>query len=288
VHASGGKALRERHGIRPDAGPEIDDSRRRGLEDGLCAIKSGAPQRGAQARFDREMRGESFRKQVPWLMCGVLLGVGHGHNAKRDSHRTHKILHMTQEDAETIVRQRIRGLRVARGWTLDTLAARCYLSPSTVSRIETGRQRIALEQLVAIAKALGTSLDQLVEPEGDEDVVIRPEPESVGGATFWLLSRERDRRGVTIGKMRLTEERESPSAQVHPGYEWFTVLSGTIRLTLGTRTILVAPGQAVEFSTMTPHRIEAHRGPADILTIFDHDGQQAHLPGHGHPTSRTE
>lgn len=194
----------------------------------------------------------------------------------------HKILRMTQEDAETVVRQRIRGLRVARNWSLDELAGRCFLSPSTLSRIETGRQRIILAQLVDIAKALGTSLDQLVEPEGDEDVVIRPEPESSGGTTYWMLSRERDRRGVTIAKMRITDDRESNGPQVHPGYEWFTVLSGTVRLQLGTRTILVHPGQAVEFSTMTPHLLQAHEGPAELLTIFDHDGEQAHLPGHRH------
>ncbi|WP_435891779.1 hypothetical protein [Kocuria palustris] len=41
----------------------------------------------------------------------------------------------------------------------------------------------------------------------------------------------------------------------------------------------VSPGQAAEFSTMTPHALEAHRGPAEILTVFDHDGEQAHLPG---------
>lgn len=187
---------------------------------------------------------------------------------------------MTQEQIETIVRQRVRGLRLARGWTLDALAARCYLSPSTLSRIETGQQRIALEQLIEIARALGTSLDQLVEPEGDEDVVIRPEPQQMGGSTFWLLSRERDRLGVTIGKMRITAERDLGGAQVHPGYEWFTVLTGVVRLQLGTRTILVYPGQAVEFSTMTPHLLEAHEGPAEILTILDHNGEQAHLPGH--------
>lgn len=186
---------------------------------------------------------------------------------------------MTQEGTEAIVRYRIRGLRVARGWTLDTLARRCYLSPSTLSRIETGHQRIALEQLVAIATALGTSLDQLVEPEGHEDVVIRPEPESMGGTTLWLLSRERDRRGVTIAKMRFTETREEVEPRVHPGYEWFTVLSGTIRLQLGTRTILVQEGHAAEFSTMTPHAIAAHDGAAEILTIFDQDGEHAHLPG---------
>lgn len=188
---------------------------------------------------------------------------------------------MTQEKTESIVRQRIRGLRQARGWSLDTLAGRCYLSASTLSRIETGHQRIALEQLVMIAKALGTSLDQLVEPEGDEDVVIRPEPESVNGAMFWLLSRERDRRGVTIGKMRLLADREIGGPHVHPGYEWFTVLTGVIKLELGSRTILVYPGQAVEFSTMTPHSIEAHDGPAEILTIFDQDGEQAHLSRRG-------
>ena len=145
---------------------------------------------------------------------------------------------MTQEKLDEVVRQRIRGLRRARGWTLDTLAARCFVSASTLSRIETGSRRIALEQLVAIARALGTSVDQLVEPEGDEDVVIRPEPEPIGGATVWLLSRERDRRGVTIAKMRITPDRDVRGTQVHPGYEWFTVLTGTIHLQLGERSAI--------------------------------------------------
>lgn len=189
---------------------------------------------------------------------------------------------MTQKDTELIVRQRIRGLRLARNWSLEALARRCEISPSTLSRIETGHQKITLEQLVTIAQALGTSLDQLVEPEGNEDIVIRPEPETIGGMTFWLLSRERDRRGVTIGKLRITEELSGRVPAVHPGYEWFTVLSGTVKLTLGTKTIMVTPGQAVEFSTMTPHLLEAHLGPAEILTILDQDGEQAHLhPGNG-------
>lgn len=195
----------------------------------------------------------------------------------------HRLLRMTQDAIDEVVRQRIRSLRVARGWTLDTLAARCYLSASTLSRIETGHRRIALDQLVPIAQALGTTLDQLVEPEGDEDVVIRPEPEMRPGSTVWLLSRERDRRGVTIAKMRITAERDEGGPGVHPGYEWFAVLSGTVRLTLGERTILVREGQAAEFSTMTPHSIHAHEGPVEILTIFDHDGERAHLPGHQHP-----
>jgi transcriptional regulator with XRE-family HTH domain len=187
---------------------------------------------------------------------------------------------MTQEDAmDTVIRQRIRGLRLARGWSLDALAARCYLSPSTLSRIETGHRRIALDQLVPIARALGTTLDQLVESAEDEDVVIRPQPDHAQGVTTWLLSRESTLHGVTVAKMRITTDRSTGSGQlsVHPGREWFTVLSGTARLDLGERTILVEAGDAAEFSTMVPHAIGAEDGPVEILTIFDHDGERAHL-----------
>ncbi len=187
---------------------------------------------------------------------------------------------MTQEmPMDAVIRQRIRGLRLARGWSLDALASRCHLSPSTLSRIETGHRRIALDQLVPIARALGTTLDQLVESADDEDVVIRPQPERTRGVTTWILSRERAHHGVTVAKMRITPDRPTGSDQlsVHPGREWFTVLSGTVHLQLGQRSILVQTGDAAEFSTMVPHTIGAHGGPVEILTIFDHDGERAHL-----------
>ena len=189
----------------------------------------------------------------------------------------HTLLRMTQEVLDATIRQRIRGLRLARGWSLDALAARCYISPSTLSRIETGHRRIALDQLVPIAKALGTTLDALVETEEDADVVIRPQSASRDGMTTWLLSPERAMNGVTVAKIRYDESHCHGEAKVHPGKEWFTVLSGTVRLQLGDRAVLVQPGEAAEFSTMVPHSIGGHEGPAEILTIFDHDGEHAHL-----------
>jgi len=188
---------------------------------------------------------------------------------------------MTQDsDLDGLVRKRIRGLRAARGWSLDDLAARCYLSPSTLSRIETGHRRIALDQLAPIARALGTTLDQLVESDDDDDVVIRPQRDVMRGVTTWMLTREPGPHGVTVAKMRITRPQPRPGADelgVHPGRDWFTVLSGTIVLLLGERTILVETGQAAEFSTMIPHAVGAQGGPAEILCIFDHDGQRTHL-----------
>jgi transcriptional regulator with XRE-family HTH domain len=188
---------------------------------------------------------------------------------------------MTQDgDLDGLVRKRIRGLRVARGWSLDDLAARCYLSPSTLSRIETGHRRIALDQLAPIARALGTTLDQLVESVDDDDVVIRPQRDVVRGVTTWMLTREPGPHGISVAKMRVTKPappRSTDELGVHPGRDWFTVLSGTVVLLLGERTILVEAGQAAEFSTMIPHAFGAHDGPAEILCIFDHDGQRTHL-----------
>jgi transcriptional regulator with XRE-family HTH domain len=188
---------------------------------------------------------------------------------------------MTQDgDLDRLVRMRIRGLREAQGWSLDDMAARCYLSPSTLSRIETGHRRIALDQLAPIARALGTTLDQLVESAGDDDVVIRPHRDEARGITTWLLSGETGPHGVSVAKMRVTRrvpERGRDEMRVHPGKDWFTVLSGTIVLLLGERTILVEAGQAAEFSTMIPHAFGARGGAAEVLCIFDHDGQRTHL-----------
>ena len=189
---------------------------------------------------------------------------------------------MKQEvDVEALVRQRIRGLRVARGWSLDDLARRCHVSPSNLSRIETGHRRIALDQLAVIARALGTTLDQLVESADDGDVVIKPQRDVRHGTTTWMLSSpDRAPHGVSVAKMRVIEAVPADGPEdlrVHPGRDWFTVLSGTARLQLGERVILVEAGQAAEFSTMIPHAINAQDGPVEILCIFDHDGNHAHL-----------
>lgn len=185
---------------------------------------------------------------------------------------------MTQEDGlDAVIRARIRGLRLARGWSLDALAGRCHMSASTLSRIETGHRRISLDQLVPLARALDSTLDQLVESASDEDVVIRPRRDRARGVTSWLLSGDDGPHGMTVAKMRITARRPATELGVHPGRDWFTVLSGTARLQLGDRVITVRAGQAAQFSTMTPHAVTADGGPVEILVILDRDGQRAHL-----------
>lgn len=186
---------------------------------------------------------------------------------------------MKQElDVDRLVRQRIRALRLARGWSLDTLAERAYLSPSNLSRIETGARRIALDQLVPIAQALDATIDQLTESPDDGDVVIRPHRDERRGTTMWTLASSRTPDGLTVTKMLITTPPPPlEEAGVHPGRDWFTVLNGTAALRLGERIIVVEQGDAAEFSTMVPHAIGTHGpDPVEILTILTAEGKQAH------------
>ncbi len=177
---------------------------------------------------------------------------------------------------EQVVRTRLRSLRTTLGLSLDDLASQTNLSASTISRIETGKRTISLDVLVPLARALQVDLDSLLDVKNDDDVVIRPTPSAMAnGATTWMLSRAT---GNTIAmKMRLEISARTPQQQVHPGHDWFFVIEGRVRLLLGERELIVDTGEAAEFATMTPHAFAALEEPAEVIMIFDRDGQRAHV-----------
>ena len=178
-------------------------------------------------------------------------------------------------EIEQVVRTRLRSLRTTLGLSLDELGARTNLSPSTISRVETGKRTISLDILLPLAAGLEVGLDALLDVSTDDDVVIRPTPSRTGGRTTWMLSRP-DSTKIAV-KMRLEPVPTRVQQRVHPGHDWLFVLSGRILLLLGGREITVNTGEAAEFATMTPHAFSAIDEPAELLMIFDRDGQQAHI-----------
>ncbi len=177
-------------------------------------------------------------------------------------------------EIEQTVRTRLRGLRRAQSLSLDDLAERSHLSPSTISRIETGKRAISLDVLLPLARALGAEVETLLAEDVDEDVVIRPTPSSETGRTTWMLSRATG--ATTAMKVRLEPGTGVPKQQVHPGRDWFFVLEGRVQLFLGERAITVEAGEAAEFDTMTPHSFAAAGRPAEVIMIFDRDGHRVH------------
>lgn len=176
---------------------------------------------------------------------------------------------------------RLRRLRDRRGMTLAALAERTGVSVSTLSRLEAGRRRPTLEQLLPLAKAYGVTLDDLVgaPPTGDPRIVLRPQLGPDGSVILPLTRRPG---GIQAYKFVLTSERSArrPEPRAHPGYEWIYVLNGSLRLILGDRDLVIEAGEAVEFDTRTPHWLAPSTGePVEFLSLFGRQGERAHVRG---------
>ncbi|MGW6275642.1 helix-turn-helix domain-containing protein [Streptomyces sp. NPDC055060] len=173
---------------------------------------------------------------------------------------------------------RLRALRRARGTTLAGLADETGLTASTLSRLENGKLRPTLEQLLPLAKAHGVPLDDLVAapPTGDPRVHLRPVKRS--GLVMVPLTRRPG--GIQAYKVIYPPagRRTTVKLRTHDGYEWFYVLGGHVRFVLGEREFSLGEGEAAEFDTRVPHWIgSADSRPAELLALFGPQGERAHL-----------
>jgi quercetin dioxygenase-like cupin family protein len=55
------------------------------------------------------------------------------------------------------------------------------------------------------------------------------------------------------------------------------VLSGRLRLILGEKDFVIKSGEAVEFSTWTPHWFGVVDEPVEAITLFGVHGEKLHL-----------
>ncbi|MEO8889684.1 MAG: helix-turn-helix domain-containing protein [Jatrophihabitantaceae bacterium] len=178
----------------------------------------------------------------------------------------------------TAVGPRLKALLRQREITLADLSAATGISPSTLSRLESGRRRPTLELLLPMARAYGVQIDELVgaPPTGDPRVHLRPVKRN--GMTLIPLTRRTG--GLQAYKMIIpaSRRRTAPSQQVHEGYEWLYVLDGRLRLLLGDQDLVLSPGEAAEFDTRVRHCfLSADSGPVELLSLFGRQGERAHL-----------
>ena len=183
---------------------------------------------------------------------------------------------MTDELAQ--VGARLRAARNDRGWTLDDLAERAGMSPSTLSRLESGKRQASLELLLPLTRQLGIRLDDLVSTQ-TPDPRVRRAPIRRQGMLIVPLAPE----GAPISTYKITYPPvdSPPERRTHDGYEWLYVLSGRLRLLLGEQDLVLTRGEAAEFDTRTPHSMSAVGSrPAQVLSIFNDEGMKMHTHTH--------
>ncbi|HEY3479511.1 MAG TPA: XRE family transcriptional regulator [Streptomyces sp.] len=174
---------------------------------------------------------------------------------------------------------RLRAVRERRGVTLAGVSCTTGISPSTLSRIETGRRKPTLEVVLQLAEEYGVSLDELA------GTAPRPaaEPRSTAPHRFGddkvVLPLTRYVGGLHAHKHVLPAPDRPPGRprqMSHEGYEWLCVLYGRLWLALGDQDLVLAAGDVAEFDTRIPHAVAnaGADGPVEYLVLFGPQGER--------------
>ncbi|MFO7698662.1 MAG: XRE family transcriptional regulator [Anaerolineae bacterium] len=171
---------------------------------------------------------------------------------------------------------RLRTLRMRQGLTGKALAQSAGVSASLVSRIERGNTLPSVGVLVRLAKALGSSLVDLVDespapvvpadarvhaPESNLDSMVVKKDERfrlihpISKAVYELLTPSLNGRHEVL-QLVLGPGREHTSRMgAHPeGQETVVVLKGRCTIRIGSLSAELDEGDAVTFDATIPHR----------------------------------
>jgi transcriptional regulator with XRE-family HTH domain len=160
----------------------------------------------------------------------------------------------------TDVGRRIREAREGSGLTLRAISDATGVSTSMLSLVERGRTSPSIGTLVAICDALDIHMATLFSGEDHADAVLIPAEStvthSVKGLTRRIILDDRSH------GLELTEHVYSPGTASadepthHTGDEVGIVIEGRLTVQVNETTYDLGPGDAVHFSSSSPHRFE--------------------------------
>jgi transcriptional regulator with XRE-family HTH domain len=217
----------------------------------------------AQPRAGRGVRSSATRRDPP-----------------APSPRTERTLGHRSEAAPALG-PRLRAIRVRRGLGLRELARRLDVSPSSISKIETGKNQPSVRTLYAFASELQVTIDEVLDVEQATPVETAsetPARESGAGADGGLaLQRAEGNKAIRLESgvqwkrlmhwsdedlefIETTYEPGDASSRDdnlvrHNGHEFVHLLSGELRVVVGIEDVVLRRGDSLAFPSSTPHRL---------------------------------
>ncbi|MGU3383349.1 helix-turn-helix domain-containing protein [Methylobacterium sp. D53M] len=168
------------------------------------------------------------------------------------------------EPVDRAVGQRLRGLRRARGLSLEAVAFSTGLSIGFISQVERGLSSPSLRVLALLADTLQIGIGGLFEagpdaPDPDPIVVFRKDRPELqlwrAGITKQLLTPPGGTQGMSLFHMVLKPGASTGDEPFsHDGEEAGLVLAGRLTLIVETRTLQLAEGDSFRFESRRPHR----------------------------------
>jgi len=170
---------------------------------------------------------------------------------------------------------RVKELRAERKWSLEAMAAASGVSRSMLSQIERDQANPTLAVTLRIARAFGLSLGEMLElPEASSAVaVIR------AGDSAYHYRSDKDCQIRTLSPLHLEKDVEFYEVRLRPGgalssaphfegtREFLTVQAGSVRVSSGSDTEDLGPGDSAHYRADVTHSITNNGRAAAVLFL---------------------
>ncbi len=185
--------------------------------------------------------------------------------------------------------EKLRSARHAKKTALKDLAAECGLSYSYISQVERGEASPSLSALDSLAKALGTTVWELLRDDSSEApapagsnihhaesvAALQARTQANGTTRASKVVRKDGRRSVILPQSNILYQMLTPDlnrelqlliveaepdtdsgdqALSHGGEECCFVISGKFEIDVGEETFVLEKGDSIYFSSELPHR----------------------------------
>lgn len=158
---------------------------------------------------------------------------------------------------------KIRELRNQKGLTQEELADRCELSKGFISQLENDVTSPSIATLVDILQCLGTNLKNFFNDDDDEQIVFHDEDyfektdAELHNKVEWIIPNAQKNMMEPI-RVTLEPGGSTYPDQPHEGEEFGYVLSGTITIVIGNRSMKAKKGEAFYYTPNSEHYIKTN------------------------------
>lgn len=158
---------------------------------------------------------------------------------------------------------KIRELRNQKGLTQEELADRCELSKGFISQLENDLTSPSIATLIDILQCLGTDLKHFFNDADDKQIVFRNEDffekidSDLHNKIEWIIPNAQKNMMEPI-RVTLEPDGSTYPDQPHDGEEFGYVLSGSITIIIGNRSMKAKKGEAFYYTAGAEHYIKAN------------------------------
>lgn len=179
-----------------------------------------------------------------------------------------------RRDTDIHLGAKLRAARLARGLTMEQVAAHAGLTKSFISRLERDEVAPSIASLVGVCEALGIRVGELFDPpatslvRAGSAVPLQFGPE---GLVEYMLTPATARHMSMYLSVADPGVVSSDELYTHPPeVEAVHVLSGSAEVFIGQTSVVLRPGDTFTFSPREPHRWRnaSDEEPCSLLWVF--------------------